>query len=338
MTKHSLPNLLKAFQNSLSIKKGVTLVSIGLVGVGLSWTQVRAATSTFILPDPAPTPAPAPPSPAPALAPVAPLAQPQHQLSAPSVSVPVPSPPQPIARPLQTGKNIYLDPIGYKPQQTQQAPVVLVERTTGCQTVAGNGQFANSCGSAAQPSQVARRSVPLQQTPLSQLRRERRSPAAAVAVRYPVQPAAIAAETASYTASSASMNKPYYSRATANPPRFKSGQTALLFPLSIPSTISSAFGWRVHPVSGDRRLHFGTDLAAPMGTPVLAAYPGKVEIADFLGGYGLTVVLRHENNTQESRYAHLSESFVRSGDWVDQGAVIGLVGSTGLSTGPSPSL
>lgn len=81
-------------------------------------------------------------------------------------------------------------------------------------------------------------------------------------------------------------------------------------------------------------MHSGTDIGAPEGTPVLAAYPGEVEIADWVGGYGLTVILRHEQGTQESRYAHLSEVFVQPKDWVKQGTVIGRVGSTGMSTGP----
>jgi murein DD-endopeptidase MepM/ murein hydrolase activator NlpD len=110
--------------------------------------------------------------------------------------------------------------------------------------------------------------------------------------------------------------------------------TALLFPVSIPATITSVFGWRIHPITGDRRMHSGTDIGAPLGTPVLAAYPGEVAVADRLGGYGLTVILRHEEGTQESRYAHLAEILVQPGEWVDQGSVIGLVGSTGNSTGP----
>ncbi|NJL84197.1 MAG: M23 family metallopeptidase [Chloroflexaceae bacterium] len=81
-------------------------------------------------------------------------------------------------------------------------------------------------------------------------------------------------------------------------------------------------------------MHFGTDLAAPLGTPVLAAYPGAVAVANTLEGYGLTIILRHESGTQESRYAHLSQVFVETGDWVEQGAIIGAVGSSGYSTGP----
>jgi murein DD-endopeptidase MepM/ murein hydrolase activator NlpD len=116
--------------------------------------------------------------------------------------------------------------------------------------------------------------------------------------------------------------------------QYGNGNTSLIFPLSIPASISSAFGWRIHPISGTQRMHSGTDLAAPMGTPVLAAYPGEVATAESLGGYGLTVILRHLEGSQESRYAHLSQILVQPGQWVEQGTVIGLVGSTGFSTGP----
>jgi murein DD-endopeptidase MepM/ murein hydrolase activator NlpD len=127
-----------------------------------------------------------------------------------------------------------------------------------------------------------------------------------------------------------------YERATRlNPTASQQPQrTDLLFPLALPSQITSVFGWRTHPVTGNRAMHAGTDLGAPMGTPVLAAYAGEVATADWLGGYGLTVILRHLDGTQESRYAHLSEITVQPGEWVEQGAVIGRVGSTGLSTGP----
>jgi murein DD-endopeptidase MepM/ murein hydrolase activator NlpD len=112
------------------------------------------------------------------------------------------------------------------------------------------------------------------------------------------------------------------------------GNTRLLFPLAIPASISSAFGWRMHPITGSQRFHSGTDIAAPIGTPVLAALAGRVAIADFLGGYGLTVTLEHEKGTQQTLYAHLSEIFVQPGEMIRQGGAIGRVGSTGLSTGP----
>jgi murein DD-endopeptidase MepM/ murein hydrolase activator NlpD len=112
------------------------------------------------------------------------------------------------------------------------------------------------------------------------------------------------------------------------------GNEEYVFPLSIPTSISSLFGWRMHPISHSWRFHSGTDLAAPTGTPVLATRAGRVSVSDFLGGYGLTVVLRHEDGNLESRYAHLSQLAVQAGEWVEQGEVIGLVGSTGTSTGP----
>lgn len=116
--------------------------------------------------------------------------------------------------------------------------------------------------------------------------------------------------------------------------RLGDGKTSLLFPLPTPMPISSGFGWRTNPFTGLPQLHEGTDLAAPIGTPILAAYPGKVEVARNLDGYGLVIYLRHEKDTQESRYAHLSSILVREGEWVRQGEVIGLVGNTGLSSGP----
>ncbi len=111
-------------------------------------------------------------------------------------------------------------------------------------------------------------------------------------------------------------------------------QTSFMFPLTIPAPITSLFGWRLHPISGQYRFHGGTDLGAPQGTPVIAAVSGEVATADYLGGYGLAVVIRHEEGTQESLYGHLSEVFVKQGDLVNQGTVIGRVGSTGFSTGP----
>ncbi len=111
------------------------------------------------------------------------------------------------------------------------------------------------------------------------------------------------------------------------------GDKQMLFPLVVPAAISSLFGSRVHPVTGQVRFHQGTDLAAPEGTPVVAAFSGRVEIAGWLGGYGLIVVISH-GDTHETRYAHLSEVLVKAGQEVKQGTVIGLVGSTGLATGP----
>ncbi len=125
----------------------------------------------------------------------------------------------------------------------------------------------------------------------------------------------------------------YYNLTTRPAGRPSIGKNSFMFPLTMPAAISSVFGWRLHPITGDYRFHAGTDLAAPQGTPVIAAASGQVVTADFLGGYGLTVILQHEQGTQESLYAHLSEIFVLPGDPVEQGTVIGRVGNTGDSTG-----
>lgn len=126
----------------------------------------------------------------------------------------------------------------------------------------------------------------------------------------------------------------YYNLTPRPAGKFGNGNTSLLFPLSIAAAITSPFGWRTHPVTGNGRFHTGTDLGADLGTPVLAAYAGQVAIADWLGGYGLTVVLNHQKNSQETLYGHLSELFVKPGEFVKQGDTIGRVGSTGMSTGP----
>ena len=126
----------------------------------------------------------------------------------------------------------------------------------------------------------------------------------------------------------------YYKRTMGPPAVPGNGNTRLIFPLSIPAPITSLFGWREHPVLGDQKFHTGTDLGAPIGTPVVATYAGKVAIADWLGGYGVTVVLEHKQKSLETLYGHLSEIFVKPGESVKQGEVIGRVGSTGMSTGP----
>jgi murein DD-endopeptidase MepM/ murein hydrolase activator NlpD len=108
----------------------------------------------------------------------------------------------------------------------------------------------------------------------------------------------------------------------------------MVFPVAIPAPITSLFGWRIHPITGASRMHTGTDIGAPMGTPVMAALAGRVILADMMGGYGLAVAIEHDNGARQTLYAHMSELFVKPGDVVNQGSVIGRVGSTGASTGP----
>jgi len=96
---------------------------------------------------------------------------------------------------------------------------------------------------------------------------------------------------------------------------------------------SSRFGERVDPLHGTRTQHHGLDIAAPTGTPVVAAMDGVVERAGAAGTYGNLIVLRHADGS-ETRYAHLSAVGVQVGDHVRAGTPIGAVGSTGRSTGP----
>lgn len=99
--------------------------------------------------------------------------------------------------------------------------------------------------------------------------------------------------------------------------------------------LTSRFGRRRHPILGYSTMHRGIDFGAPSGTPIMAAGDGVVEVAGWNGAYGRYIRIRH-NGTYKTAYAHLSKLArgVRKGKRVDQGQVIGYVGSTGRSTGP----
>jgi murein DD-endopeptidase MepM/ murein hydrolase activator NlpD len=97
--------------------------------------------------------------------------------------------------------------------------------------------------------------------------------------------------------------------------------------------ISSWFGMRTHPLDGRRRMHQGVDLAAAAGRVVSAAAAGWVVRAGWTGGYGLMVEVRHPGDVT-TRYSHLSAILCAPGDAVDPGQPLGLVGRTGLATGP----
>lgn len=111
-------------------------------------------------------------------------------------------------------------------------------------------------------------------------------------------------------------------------------KTFLRSPLKFAARISSHFSThRFHPVLKMYRAHLGTDYAAPVGTPVQAVANGRVEFAASKGGDGRMVQLRHSNG-YETYYLHLSRIMVRPGQAVRQGQLIGLVGASGLATGP----
>ena len=99
--------------------------------------------------------------------------------------------------------------------------------------------------------------------------------------------------------------------------------------------LSSSFGKRKHPILGFTKMHTGTDFAAPTGTPILASGDGIVTRAQWCGGGGNCVKIKH-NRVYQTVYAHMSKfgKGIKKGTRVKQGQIIGYVGSTGLSTGP----
>jgi murein DD-endopeptidase MepM/ murein hydrolase activator NlpD len=105
-------------------------------------------------------------------------------------------------------------------------------------------------------------------------------------------------------------------------------------PLKFGATVTSHFSKaRFHPILKAYRAHLGTDYGAPVGTPVQTIGAGRVTFAGRRGGEGNLVQVAHANG-YETMYLHLSKVFVRLGEHVEIGKTIGLVGSTGLSTGP----
>lgn len=100
----------------------------------------------------------------------------------------------------------------------------------------------------------------------------------------------------------------------------------------------SAFGLRFHPILKYWRMHNGTDFGARTGTPIYAAKAGKIMKAGPNGGFGNFVLIGHGDDSRgryvTTGYAHMSKVVARVGEWVNQGQLIGYVGSTGLSTTP----
>jgi murein DD-endopeptidase MepM/ murein hydrolase activator NlpD len=111
-----------------------------------------------------------------------------------------------------------------------------------------------------------------------------------------------------------------------------SGSTPGLLARPVPGGVSSGFGYRVHPIYGDQRLHTGWDMNAVCGEPIRAAAQGRVFVADWKGGYGITVMIDHGGG-MATLYAHQSRAAVGYGQQVSTGDVIGYAGTTGISTG-----
>jgi murein DD-endopeptidase MepM/ murein hydrolase activator NlpD len=97
--------------------------------------------------------------------------------------------------------------------------------------------------------------------------------------------------------------------------------------------VTSPFGWRSDPFTGEARFHRGVDLRAAYGEEVTARVAGRAISAGPEGSYGTTVVLEHADGSR-TRFAHLSAALVRPGDWIEDGQPIGRAGSSGRATGP----
>lgn len=106
------------------------------------------------------------------------------------------------------------------------------------------------------------------------------------------------------------------------------------WPVPSSHTITSNYGYRIHPISGTKKLHAGIDIGAPGGSNIIAADSGTVILSSFgyNGGYGNYVIISHGNGIT-TRYAHCSNLFVSVGQTVTKGQLIAAVGSTGASTG-----
>ncbi len=110
----------------------------------------------------------------------------------------------------------------------------------------------------------------------------------------------------------------------------------VLNPKPVPNgQLGDGFAWRIHPILGVRKFHNGVDFRAPMGSPIMAAGDGTVELISTETGYGKYIRIRHDGG-YETTYAHISAtpSGLKVGQRVKQGQVIAYVGSTGYSTGP----
>lgn len=138
--------------------------------------------------------------------------------------------------------------------------------------------------------------------------------------------AAAAAAAATATAPSAAA-----APVTTAPPAVSTGNGTLRWPIR--GSIDSPFGWRIHPITWDRRYHTGIDIAGPYGLPIKAAKAGIVILAGVKGGYGNSVMIDHQNGWV-TLYAHQQSLNVQLGQYVTTATTIGWVGSSGNSTGP----
>ena len=118
-------------------------------------------------------------------------------------------------------------------------------------------------------------------------------------------------------------------------PLANAGRTATFIPSGRPVEkleLTSNFGYRSDPFNGHARMHKGIDIPGPVGTPIYATADGVVSRSEWSGGYGNLVEVSHGND-MSTRYGHLSKLIVGPNERVRRGQLIGLMGSTGRSTG-----
>lgn len=147
-------------------------------------------------------------------------------------------------------------------------------------------------------------------------------------------------ESTQSSSSSSSSNNSSSSSNSSNSSNTSSAETpsevssSFIWPAS--GTVTSEFGMRVHPVTGQRKLHAGIDIANSSGTPIYAPASGTVIRSGVMSGYGNVVFITHNMNGQvyTTVYGHLEASLVSAGQTVSQGQQIALMGNTGISTGP----
>mgnify|MGYP001799656827 FL=1 len=323
---------------SLLLSKQVRLLSsLGAVSLALTLgmlpaqaeveAEVEAPTAVEVVPSMAPVETSAESLLEPQV-PVSPAPEPAIVFEqAPAQSPPAAEPAESAASaeelpPAETFNNVFIDPTDYSLGATSSPDtpsLIFSDRSTGCQFRLQQGQTAptSACGSAAQATAAGGSNYD----------------AGADGSGFNLGPIGIGSNGVT-VGNTTVISREYFNERLSTLNLLRRGAEEFVFPIAMPSPITSLFGWRIHPISGDRRFHTGTDLGAPEGTPVVATKDGEVQVADYLGGYGLTVILRHENGSLETRYAHLSRLLVRPGETVKQGEVVGLIGSTGNSTGP----
>lgn len=112
-----------------------------------------------------------------------------------------------------------------------------------------------------------------------------------------------------------------------------SGALSSEIDLPVSGVVSSPAGWRKDPIDGTTKYHAGTDIAAPLGTPIRAVADGRVIESGPKGSYGNAVVIQADDG-RKMLYAHNNQNFVQVGDRVAQGEEIAEVGATGRATGP----